>query len=319
MDRSVITFIAMGTVNTVTLFGPANNDVKIAVFQLVKTLEDKFTVNRPHSEVMSVNDSAGVSPVRVSDEVFELIRRAVDAGLQPNSGFNPLIGSLTRLWKQSLSDGILPSRAQISVALNRINPHDVLFNDAQRTVFLTRTGMSMDLGAVAKGYIADRLQQLLARHRIYSGIIDLGGNVMTVGESPNHPQGQWRVGIQLPFAERGRYVGIVAVKNKSVVTSGNYEKYTEIDGKQYHHIIDPHTGYPFESRLDSITIISDDSTEGEILSTQLYFKGLEESLKFLENRPHFSAVFITRDKKIYLSKNLLNSFKLVNSDYQLIT
>ncbi|MDU8923767.1 FAD:protein FMN transferase [Pasteurellaceae bacterium LIM206] len=320
---SVITFIAMGTVNTITLFNQVSDEVKVAVFQLVNELENKFTVNRAQSEVMSINDAAGKKPVAVSDDVFELIQRAVAAGLLPDSGFNPAIGNLTKLWKKCLTDRILPSPAQISSAMKAISPRNIKLNAEQKTVFLTQADMSIDLGAIAKGYIADQIATLLAEYHIYSGIIDLGGNIVVIGNSPKNPQGIWKVGIQKPFAKRGLYAGIVSVRNKSVVTSGNYEKYTEINGKQYHHIIDPRTGYPFEGPLDSVTIISDNSIEGEILSTLLYFHGLKQGLKLIQNAPHFftssylGAVFISKDKKIYLSQNLINKFKLVCSDYEL--
>ncbi|WP_439290835.1 FAD:protein FMN transferase [Lonepinella koalarum] len=319
VEKSVMTFIAMGTVNTITVFTPIVDEIKVAVYQLVKNLEDKFTVNRPYSEVMSINQAAGLSPVQVSSDVFDLIQQATLASLAPNSGFNAVIGSLTRLWKTSFQQHHLPTEQNVAQSLKLINPHDIVLDAKKQTVFLSKAGMQFDLGAIAKGYIADRLVQLLAQYQIYAGIIDLGGNVIAFGEASHNTQGQWKVGIQQPFAKRGQYVGIVAVKNKSIVTSGNYEKYTEIQGKSYHHIIDPNTGYPFESQLDSVTIISDRSVEGEILSTQVYFKGLEDGLKFIEKIPHFAAIFISKDQKVYVTSNLVSSFKLVSSDYELAT
>lgn len=174
--------------------------------------------------------------------------------------------------------------------------------------------MKIDLGGIAKGYTADVITDILKENGVEHALVDLGGNIYALG---NNPEGRpWKIGVQNPFDSRGKIVGYVPVENKSVVTSGIYERYIEKDGKKYHHILNPFTGYPYDNELAGITIISDKSIDGDALSTSVFSKGLEGGMKFIEKLPNIEAVFVTKDNKVYITSGLKNTFKLTNEEFK---
>ncbi len=250
------------------------------VFRLIKQYEDLLTVNRAHSQVMDINHAAGQHPVTVSRPVFDLIRCAKAASLLKDSAFNLAIGPLVKRWKIGFQGDSVPPADEIAALLRLTDPHEVLLDEAeQQPVFLTRAGMEIDLGAIAKGYIADRVRDYLRKEGAELGLINLGGNIQTLGTPPHQPQG-WGVGLKKPFAGDA-LIGTMQVENLSVVTSGTYERYFEHNGRRYHHILDPRTGYPLDNELDSVTIISKDSIDGDIWTTLMYGMGVEKGLAYL--------------------------------------
>ena len=186
-------------------------------------------------------------------------------------------------------------------------------------MFLEEPGMKIDLGAIAKGYIADEVKKLFIENGITTAIIDLGGNVVVMGDSPTREGGGFNVGIQDPFDSRGTYVAALNLKNQSIVTSGVYERYIEQDGEIYHHLMNPKTGYPFDNELASVTIISDESIDGDALSTVVFGYGLEDGLKYVNDVDNIEAVFITKEKDVYTSAGLAENFSLTNDDYRWIS
>lgn len=163
-----------------------------------------------------------------------------------------------------------------------------------------KEGMGIELGAVAKGYIADKVKEYLVSEGVKSAVIDLGGNVLCIGEKPDGEP--FKIGIQKPFADRSETVAAVEIAGRSVVSSGVYERYFEKDGKQYHHILDPSTGYPYENGLVAVTVLSEQSVDGDGLSTACFALGLEKGLKLIEQTPDTEAVFITEDGEMHFSK-----------------
>lgn len=306
----------MGTTVSLQLF-VENLPAVSAVFQTIQVLETRLTVNRNHSEVMSINHAAGSQPVAVSKLVFDLIRQAKQASLLPHSCFNFAIGPLVKLWKIGFNGHSVPPAEEIAQRLTLANPELIKLNEKNHTVFLTRTGMEIDLGAIAKGYIADITKMVLASYGIHQAIINCGGNVLTIGSSPLSSNQQWHIGLKRPFAAADSLLGILHVQNKSVVTSGIYERYFILNEKLYHHIIDPQSGYPLDNELQSVTIISDNSLTGDIYSTILYGLGVERGLKELEKHQYMGAIFVTKDKKIIIKSNQHFEFKLLADDYQI--
>ena len=311
----IATFIAMGTVNTVTLFESYEENLLPQVFAYVKGMEQKLTVHRPDSEIMRINASAGIAPVAVSAEVFALLARAHAASLEENSGFNFALGALTKLWRAQQKHGVLPTGSQIAAARELCDPHCVQLDAAAHSVFLTQPGMSLDLGAIAKGYIADGVKRLLANSGVASAMIDLGGNVVLHGASPKHADGLWRVGIQKPYAAKGEYAAVCRLPALSVVTSGVYERYAEAGGKQYHHLTNPQMGYPFDNGLLAATVIAPDSTEAEIRSTQIFARGAADAD---DRRRDIVSVLIDRGNRIFVSRGLLPFFELKDAAYRVI-
>lgn len=173
---------------------------------------------------------------------------------------------------------------------------------------------ALDVGGIAKGFAADEVRDIFYQYNIKSALIDLGGNILLL--EVRKDGSAWKVGIQNPFKPRGEFIGILSVKNKSIVTSGNYERYFIKDGKRFHHIIDPKTGYPSESKIISATIISDNSIEGDGLSTGVYIIGIDKAMKIIETIEGIDAIFITEDKKIYKTSGIDESiFTLTDSEF----
>ncbi|MCA6973244.1 FAD:protein FMN transferase [Pectobacterium carotovorum] len=285
------------------------------VFQRIKQLEDQLTVNRAQSEVMSINHAAGKEYVSVSPVVFELIKRAKAVSLIENSGFNVAIGPVVKLWKIGFSGSTVPDQASIQRALALTHPERIILREQDCAVLLESAGMEIDLGAIAKGYIADIVRDVLHQHAIQDALINLGGNVLAIGSALTDEQGLWSVGLQKPFADRDSLLGIIKVKNKSVVTSGVYERFFTVDDHIYHHILDPRTGYPLDNELHSVTVISNDSLDGDIYTTLLYGMGVNAGIEFLQDQPDIEAIFVTKNREIIFSSQRHYVFDLLDDSY----
>ena len=316
-SRYEYTQAMMGTTVSLMLFEP-NETVVQHVFNTINQLENKLTVNRPVSEVMSINNAAGKHPVRVSHAVYSLIEQAWKVSLMPDSCFNVAIGPLVKLWKIGFSGHQVPNPEQIVEKRSLIDPNDIKLDPKSCSVFLKKAGMEIDLGAIAKGYIADVIKLVLQQHKVYQAIVNLGGNVLTIGDSPIDAEGYWHIGLKKPFSSiENELVGLIKVKNKSVVTSGIYERYFIENQHVYHHILDSKTGYPLDNELESITIISDTSLEGDIYSTILYGFGTEKTKQLLKSQQNLSAIFLLKDKTINIVNPDNFAFQLLDQEYQI--
>ncbi|WP_125588100.1 FAD:protein FMN transferase [Companilactobacillus jidongensis] len=285
---------ALGTTINLTTFGTIDDRGVNEAFKLIQTYEDSLTVNRSHSEVMAINHAAGVEAVQVSSATYDLIKTAIEYSRQ-NFGFNTTIGPLVKLWKIGFVGANLPNDNDIKKRMNIINPDDVKLDDNQMSVFLMKSGMELDLGGIAKGYIADRIRDLWRAMGIGSGIIDLGGNILFVGKSPTHDDRHWIVGVQDPTSSRGETIGNVRIGECSAVTTGIYERYLEINGKKYHHVIDPRTGYPLDTDLAGVTVFVKNSIEGELEAKRLFFAGGPIPDWGVGNDDIYGAVLIYKD------------------------
>ncbi|WP_239423600.1 FAD:protein FMN transferase [Snodgrassella communis] len=306
----------MGTTVSLQLY-VENPAAVTAVFNTIEALEARLTVNRDHSEVMSINHAAGKHPVTVSKLVFDLIQQAKAASLLPYSRFNLAIGPIVKLWKIGFNGQSIPPADEITHRLSLTSPHLIELDQTNHSVYLAKAGMEIDLGAIAKGYIADITKLVLAQYNIHQAIINCGGNVLTIGSSPLTSSQEWHIGLKRPFAAANSLLGILHVQNKSVVTSGIYERYFIFNEQLYHHIIDPFTGYPLDNELQSVTIISDNSLTGDIYSTILFGFGVRHGLNELEKHKNMGAIFVTKDQKIFIKSNQHFQFELLADDYEL--
>nr|WP_028291774.1 FAD:protein FMN transferase [Oenococcus kitaharae] len=309
-------YYALGTRISLTLLPPAQEADLAAAYDLIRDYEDRLTVNRDQSELMSINQAAGRHPVAVSKISYDLIKCAYTIS-RLNLGFNAAIGPLVKLWRIGFSGANLPDPVEIQKRLSLIDPAQIQLDDDKRTVFLKQAGMELDLGAIAKGYIADAVLALWQQHGLKSGVIDLGGNILLMGKS-QHPDGLWRVGIQDPDLARNQLLGSLETPARSIVTSGIYERFLQVDGKKYHHMFDSKTGYPIANDLASVTVISPRSIDGDIWTTLAFYAGLESGLVMIEKEPDLEAIFVTRDRRVAVTNGLQQSFHLLNPDYQMI-
>lgn len=302
------TFRALGTKITLTILNEALADAVFArTVSMIKAYEDRLTVNRDVSEVMTINHHAGQSPVVVSAETFGLIEKAVMVS-QLDFGFNVAIGPLVKLWRIGFDGANRPTAAAIQERLALIQPENILLDASRRTVFLTKAGMALDLGGIAKGFIADQVKAMWCEMGVTSGVIDLGGNILLVGQS-QHADGRWRVGIQDPNGQRHNAIGHLKLPEKSIGTSGIYERKLVIDGQAYHHMFDSKTGFPIQNNLASVTIVSNQSIDGEIWSTIAFYQGLSVGKHLIEQLPNIEAVFVTKDLQVTVTSGLTSVYE----------
>lgn len=305
----------MGTYVTVRIYDEGKEAVVEKALDRVEELADKVTVNEPGSEIDKVNQAAGIEAIQISEDAYTLVKSASEYSELSDGDFDFAIGPITELWHIGFDDARKPEQSEIDAALSLVDYGKVVLDDANRTVFLEEAGMSLDLGAIAKGYITDEVKELLDAEGVTTAIIDLGGNVYAMGGSPLRDGESWNVGIQDPLATRGEIIGKTKQKNHSIVTSGIYERYIEVDGVTYHHLMDPETGYPFDNEIAGVSIISEKSIDGDALSTLVFGLGVEGGLAYVDSREDIEAVFVTKDKKVYVSDGLKNNFELTNEDY----
>ncbi len=307
--------LLMGTVVTVSLYDSTNEEILNKVFNKVKELESILSINENGTLVDKINDEAGINPVKVDDYTYTVVKKGVEYSKLSNGLFDISVGPIVKLWSIGLPEAKVPTKQEIDEKLPLIGYSDIEINDADKTIYLKRKGMMLDLGGIAKGYTADVISDILTEEGVNSAIINLGGNIFAHGKKPNGDE--WKIGIQDPFSERGGIIGTLITSNKSIVTSGIYERYIEENGIKYHHILSPKTGYPYENEIAGITIVSDNSTDGDALSTSVFAMGVEEGMKFVNSIDGIDAIFITKDNKVYITDGLKNIFTLSNSDFTL--
>ena len=296
LEQQVGQHHALGTSITLQVFGARDKKVINDSFALIDHYEDMLTVNRDESEVMDVNHAAGKKAVQVSSGTYDLIKLAVEESRE-NFGFNALIGPIVKLWSIGFKNAHVPEPEQIKERMKLIDPYSVDLNDLDQTVYLKKAGMELDLGGIAKGWIADRIRDLWRAYGVHAGIINLGGNILLVGDSPKRANGQWSVGVQDPKEPRGKNITSVMVPQCSAVTSGTYERYLEVAGHKYHHLIDPRTGYPVETNLAGVTTFTKDSVEAEIECKRLFFAG-KPLAGWHDDPDRIGAIFVYNDEHI---------------------
>lgn len=230
----------------------------------------------------------------ISEDLASLLSQGLSITRESDGAFDIAIAPLTSLWDFTAEDPKVPDDAAIQKALPLCSSDGVTIDGQDIT--LPSDDIQFDVGAIAKGYIADRMKDLLVKKGVNSAIINLGGNVLCIGSKPDGTP--FKVGIQKPFADRNETEAVMDITGKSVVSSGIYERCFKQGGKLYHHILNPQTGYPYENGLISVTIISDQSVDGDALSTTCFALGLEDGLKFAEKKG-VQAVFITEDYELH--------------------
>lgn len=307
--------VLMGTVVTVSLYDSNDEAILDKVFNKVKDLESILSINENGTLVDEINEEAGIKPVKVDDDTYNIVKKGIEYSNLSNGLFDISVGPIVKLWNIGLPEARVPSQEEIDEKLPLIGYSDIEIDDTNKTIFLKRKGMIIDLGGIAKGYTADVISNILTEEGVKSAIINLGGNVFAHGSKVNGDD--WKIGIQNPFTERGGIIGTITTSNKSVVTSGIYERYIEQDGVKYHHILSPFTGYPYDNEIAGITIVSDKSVDGDALSTSVFAMGVEKGMEFVNTLDGIDAIFITKDYKVYITDGLKSIFTLTNSDFTL--
>ena len=308
----------LDTVNQITLINTRKLKAEKAlkgVDKLILKINNEMSMQLPGSELSKINANAGIRPTKVSDDIYYVIKKSIHYSDLTKDTFDVTVGPLTSLWNIGNSNARVPSKEEITRLLPLVNYKDIVFNDKDKTIFLKKKGMKIDLGGIAKGYCADRVHEYLKENGINDAIINLGGNIFVMGK--NKKGDNFVVGIQDPSDKQSDPMGSITDTDVSVVTSGIYERYIIKDGKLYHHMLNPKTGYPFDNNLSSVTIVSKKSIDGDSLSTSLFGLGLEKGLKMANSIDNVEAIFITRNGKVYITNNLKGKFNIINPKYTL--
>nr|WP_321460324.1 FAD:protein FMN transferase [uncultured Vibrio sp.] len=279
--------------------------IKDAYLQL-KDYAIRFTVNQADSELMRVNRNAGIAPIVVAPDLFELIKLGKHYSEDVSTPLNIAIGPLVKTWRIGFQEATVPSQELINEKLALVDPTQIILNEQQHSVFLSQKGMEIDLGSIAKGYFADQVMQRLTEAGVDNGYISLGGNVLTIGHSPNNTNKAWNVGIQNPLSKRGDVIRIVPLQGMSMVTSGINERYFESNGQRYHHLLDGKTGMPISTDIASLTIVSKKSVDGEIWSTAGFLPSASQSISYLNTIEGIEAVAVSIQGDVMTTDGLID-------------
>lgn len=296
------TAFKLNTVISIKIYDSADASLIEEAFALCDRYEKLFSRTMESGELYRLNHKAlplEADGFAVSPETADLISQGLKYCQLSEGKFDIAIEPVSSLWDFTSEEKTLPDEAALSAALPFVDYKNITLTDNH--VQFKEDAMGIDLGAVAKGYIADRLKDFLTSKGIKSAIINLGGNVLCIGKKPDGTP--FQVGIQKPFADRNETITSIPVSDKSVVSSGIYERFFEKDGQLYHHILNPETGYPYDNSLVSVTIISDKSVDGDGLSTSCFALGLEKGMELVNSLPDVHALFITSDYELHYSKD----------------
>lgn len=280
----------IGTIITIQLFGTEDETLLDGSFDIINNIDSLMSLSIDDTELDLLNDNAGNGPFVVSEETFYVIKKALEYGELSNGGFDITLEPVISLWNIGSDDARVPSDDELSESLAYVDYSKVKLNEEDLSVELEE-GMSIDLGGIGKGYSADLVADYLVENGVTKAILNLGGNILILGSKDNNEP--FKVGLQNPFDDRNEYFGIVAVSNKTVVTSGIYERNFEEDGVTYHHILDTETGYPVENGVASVSIIADKSIDADALSTVLFVLGVEEGIKLANELDGVECIYVS--------------------------
>jgi thiamine biosynthesis lipoprotein len=305
-------FIMLGTVCRITIYDKPTEEAFSAAFSRIREIEQKMSLHSETSEIAKINAASGREAVQVSEETFRVIDKALQIAHLSEGAFDITIGPLVKAWGIGGDDARRPSDEELALLLPLIDYTMVELDHQARTVYLPKTGMALDLGGIAKGYAADEAARVLRSFGIERGIINLGGNVLTMGTKQDGSL--WRIGIQDPESSRGEYAMIVQLDDTSLVTSGPYERFLLLDGEFYHHILDTKTGLPIDSDFTSVSIITKNSMLADALSTSVYALGLDKGMKLLNELDEVEGLFFTEAKQVLFS-NKRHPYRITNTEY----
>ena len=300
-ENQTYTDTLFDTVIKVQILDSVDSEVLEGCKELCQKYDTMFSNRIEDSEISRINN-AKCNPVEVSDETLTLMKTGIYYSELSDGAFDITISPVSMLWDFKSESPSVPSQETIEEAVSHVDYHNIVIEG--NTVQLTDPQAGIDVGALAKGYIADRLKEDLQEEGVEHALINLGGNVLAMGTKTDGSD--YNIGIQKPFDETGEPVTAVKIADESVVTSGIYQRYFEQDNILYHHILDPQTGYPCENNLYSVSIITDSSLTADALSTTCFLLGYEKGMELINQLDDVDAVFITDDETIHYSDNFQN-------------
>lgn len=300
-------FYAMNTTMNITAYGANAKDAINESISYINALEADISRTRETSDIYAVNHAEG-KPVTVSEQTADVLCNALELAQETEGYFDPTIAPLSDLWGIGTEDPAVPTQEEIDAVLPLVDDTQVKLDGTKVTI---PADMQIDLGGIGKGYAADHVAQILRDAGVEHATISLGGNVYAVGSKDKGLP--WTVGITNPD-EPGSWFATLKVSDTSIVTSGDYERYFEQDGKRYCHIFDPQTGYPAETDLRSVTVVSAESTSADAYTTALFVMGLDRAMEYCETHD-IEAIFVCGDHTVYVTDGLKDSFSMSGTEY----
>jgi len=320
------TRVLMDTFCTITVVSSSKEKAKEAIdagFAEIKKLDDLLNYFSPDSEITAINKAAGKKTVKVSRETLEIIKKSVDISVLTNGAFDITIAPIVRLWNFSDKNRnpSIPSPDVIEKARRFVNYRKIKINIETSEIYLEEKGMELDLGGIAKGYAADKAINAIRSKGIKAALVAVAGDIRGYGVSTSGEA--WKVGIQNPRPEAESekpwedIFATINLMNMAISTSGDYQRFFIKDGKRFHHILDPATGFPASSGLISVSVIAPEGYISDSLSTAVFILGIEKGLKLLELM-HLEGVLVDVHRRIFITPGLKGIIKILNKEYQLV-
>ena len=309
--RSGITY-AMNTVIEQKWYGESADTVYTGMETKIREIESVLSLHLSQSEIAAINENAGVQPVEVSQRTFDLFQRAKELSEQSDGAFDITIAPVVELWGITSDHPHVPTDEDLAQAMALMGLEDLVLDEEACTAYLTRPGMAIDLGGIAKGWTADQLREYARELGAERGYVSLGGNLMIIGERPDGDP--FKLGLRDPQGDASTYLGTVTLEDGcTMATTGGYERYFEEDGIRYHHVLDPRTGYPADSDLLSVAVISKDGTLADYLSTTLFVQGLDAA-KEAAGSEDYALVMVDQENNVWISGSLRGNFEPHETD-----
>lgn len=294
---------AMDTYMTVNAYGENAQKAVDEAEAEIERLDALLSTGNADSEIASLNENKSAT---LSEDGGYLVERALEINKETDGVFDIAVYPVMETWGFPTQNFRVPAEDELLDLLKHTDASKISYDKDTREISFEDSEMKIDLGGIAKGYTSARIMDIFKKNDIESGLVNLGGNVQALGTKTDGSN--WRVAVQSPD-DTEDYLGVLSIRDKAVITSGGYERYFEQDGVTYHHIIDPKTGYPAESGLSSVTIVSDDGTLADGLSTALFIMGKDKAESFWRaHSDKFEAVLVTDDGTIYVTEGLKGSF-----------
>jgi len=277
----------------------ANNYIDAAVNEISR-IEKLISSWDKASQTSEINRNAGIKPIKVDKELYQLIERSIGVSKLTDGAFDISYASMDNIWKFNGSMKKMPSKDSIKASVEKVGYQNIILNQEASTVFLKLKGMKIGFGAIGKGYAADKAKQLLQNRNVTSGIINASGDMNTWGKQLNGDD--WNVAITNPL-DKNKAFALLPITNGAVVTSGNYEKYVYFDGVRFTHIIDPRTGYP-STGIISATVFAPKAELADALATSVFVMGKEAGLNRINQLPNVECIIIDEDGHLFTSENI---------------
>ncbi len=299
----------LGSPFEITLVGKdtieINKNIDIGIAE-VKRIENLISDWIPTTPISEINRNAGLKPIKVDKELFDLVERSIKIAMITDGAFDISYASMDKIWKFDGSMKEMPSDEEIKKSVLKVGYKNIILDKKNFTIFLKLEGMKLGLGGIGQGYIADKVTELLKSNGVISGIINVSGDISTWGKQPNGTQ--WKIGIKNPM-NKNKIFAMFPLEDSAVETSGSYEKYVIFNGIRYSHIIDTRTGYPAQG-LVSVSVFAKTTEVADALATGVFVLGKDKGMELVNKLPGIGCIMVDDKGKVYSSKNIdLKNYK----------